>query len=112
LKKLYLLSIFFTFSSSVHSESWIDISNVEERLNGSILRINENIERQSDSSMLVRYETGSKNFDLYIPHKIKVDCLKRSVNYMGSFNMRNVSETLKSKIHKDIMTVFKYVCTI
>lgn len=110
MKKLYLFTIFLTFSSYVYSESWNDISNEEERLNGSILRINENIERQSDDSMIVRYETGSKNFDLYIPHKIKVNCSNRSVHYMGSFNMRNVSEELKSKIHKDIMTVFKYVC--
>lgn len=112
MEKIILITVLLLIYSvsQAYGQSWRDVSGEYDRNQGSIVRIDENIEKQSDGSIIVRYETGHKGFDLMIPHKIKINCSNRSVNYLGSFNMRNVSDTVKSKIHRDIMTVFKSVC--
>lgn len=97
-------------ASQAYAEPWKDISTEENRAAGSVVIIDENIEKQPDGSLLVKYETGGNRLSLKIPHKIKVNCLKKSIVYQGGFNLRNTSEAVKTNIHRDIGTVYKEVC--
>lgn len=106
----YLLICAFLITSQVYAEPWKDISTEENRAAHSVVRIDENIEKQPDGSLLVKYETGGNRLSLKIPHTIKVNCSKKSIVYLGSFNLRNTPEAVKTNIHKDISTVYKEAC--
>ncbi|MDQ8937047.1 hypothetical protein [Acinetobacter rudis] len=94
----------------VYAEPWRVISSDEDQKAGVVIRIDETIEKQPDGAILVRYDTGNNRLSLRIPHQIQVDCSKKTVNYLGSFDIRQVSENTKSNINKSINTVFKEVC--
>ncbi|WP_151752085.1 hypothetical protein [Acinetobacter bereziniae] len=103
---IYILMI----APQVHAEPWKDISTEEDRATHSVVMIDENIEKQPDGSLLVKYETGSNRLSLKIPHKIKVNCLKKSIEYQDIFNLRNTSEAVKTSIYRDIGTAYKKPC--
>ncbi|AXQ22607.1 hypothetical protein BEN71_11215 [Acinetobacter wuhouensis] len=105
-----LLIYILIITQQVNAEPWKDISTEENRAAGSVVRIDENIEKQPDGTLLVKYETGGNRLSLKIPHKIKVNCSKKSIVYQGSFDLRNSSEAVKINIHRDISTVYKEVC--
>lgn len=106
----YLLICTFLITFQVYAEPWKDISTEENHAAHSVVRIDENIEKQPDGSLLVKYETGGNRLSLKIPHKIKVNCSKKSIVYQGSFDLRNTSEAANAIIHRDIGTVYKEVC--
>ena len=106
----HLLIYVLAITSQVYAEPWRDISTEENRATGYVIRMDENVEKQPDGSLLVKYETGSNRLSLKIPHTIKVDCSKKSIVYLGSFDLRNTSENVKTSIHKGISTVYKEVC--
>lgn len=110
MKIQHLLILAFAVTSKVYAEPWKNISTEANRAAGHIIQIDENFEKQPDGSLLVRYETGGNRLSLKIPHKIKVNCSKKSIVYQGSFDMRNTSENVKTLIHKDIGTVYEEVC--
>lgn len=105
-----LLVYILMITTQVNAESWKDISTEENRAAHSVVMINENIEKQPDGSLLVKYETGGNRLSLKIPHKLTVNCSKKSIVYLGSFDLRNIPETVKTNIHRDIGTVYKEVC--
>lgn len=105
-----LLIYILMFAPQVNAEPWKDISTEENRAAHSAIMIDENIAKQPDGSLLVKYETGGNRLSLKIPHKIKVNCSKESIVYQGSFDLRNTSEAVKKNIHRDIGTVYKEVC--
>lgn len=106
----HLLAYVLAVSSQAYAEPWKDISTEENRAAHSVVRIDENIEKKPDGSLLIKYETGSNRLSLKIPHTIEVNCSKKSIAYLGSFNLRTTSETVKTNIYKDMSTVYKEVC--
>jgi|GEM_PF-5827192 len=105
----FFISVFLIIAQA-YAESWKDISTKENRATGTVVRIDENIEKQPDGSILVKYETGGNRLSLKIPHTIKVNCSKKSIVYLGSFNLQNTPDAVKTNIHKGISTVYKEIC--